>query len=65
MTIERKTLTLKVHKNLVVQFLELHPEDLKQVVPTWEGTAKELITKLREHPAQWIIDGELFVEEQD
>lgn len=58
MTIQR-TRKLRLHKRLVIQCLQSHPEDLSKVAPTWEGTAEEFIQALIDDPREWIIDGEL------
>lgn len=59
MAIERTRQKLKIHKNVIVKCLLLHPEDLRQISPTWDGTVEELIAELRADPREWIVSGEL------
>lgn len=50
---------MKMHKNLVIHFLEVHPEDLPLISPEWIGTAQELIDALKADPREWFVGGEL------
>lgn len=50
---------MKMHKNVLINFLREHPEELAQVAPEWKGTAAEMIAAMEAHPAEWIVGGVL------
>lgn len=50
---------MRMHKNVVIHFLEQHPEDLPNISPAWTGTAAEFIAALKADPREWIVGGAL------
>lgn len=53
---------MRVHKNLFLQQLAAHPEDVREMFPSYEGTAEECAAELRKHPGEWFVRGELLTE---
>lgn len=54
-----RTLPLRMHKNLVIQFLRSHPEDREMVIAGWRGTIQEYIEALESSPGQYFVGGVL------
>jgi len=58
-TIER-TEPMRVHKRIVILWLEAHPEDEEQIVPEeWRGRLPEYLDALRKAPGEWFVNGTL------
>lgn len=63
MTIIERTQPMWMHKRLVIQALELHPEDLSNIFPGGTfTTAREAIEAMQEHKGEWFVDGRLLTE---
>jgi hypothetical protein len=63
MTMER-TRPLAIHKRIVMLHLCTHPEDVKQVLRNYAGTAEDAIRELRDSPATWFAGGEFLTEDE-
>lgn len=51
---------MRVHKNVVISWLESHPEDEEHIVPEeYRGRLTEYLDALRNHPGQYFVGGQL------
>lgn len=51
---------MRIHKRIVISWLESHPEDAATLLPPeWQGRLEEYLEAMRKHPAEFIVDGEL------
>lgn len=57
---EPKFQPMRIHKRIVISWLESHPEDAATLLPPeWQGRLEEYLEAMKKHPAEFIVDGEL------
>lgn len=58
------TRPMSIHKTLILRVLRLHPEDLQQLLPGYEGSVDDAIQEIAKHPGEWVCGGELLTTEE-
>lgn len=51
---------MRIHKRLVIMFLQANPAELHAIAADWKGDAASYIKALEEHPGEWFLRGELL-----
>jgi hypothetical protein len=66
---KRKELGFKpmaMHKQVIINWLKEHPEDVEEMCPGWHGSAQGAITRLEADEWCWMVgDRQMTQEEYD